>query len=69
MTGKNRQAENPTQSGAASAGTATKANDPDKQDRTGKYGGDDGALEHDRTEIAKPGDTRSTAEPGRKQGA
>ena len=68
MTGKNRQADNPTQSGSSGAGTATKANDPDKQDRTGKYGGDDGALEHDRAEVTTPAETRSTAEPGRKQG-
>jgi hypothetical protein len=69
MTGRNRQADTPTKTGTDGAGTATKANDPDKQDRTGKYGGDDGALEHDRAEVTTPEDTRSTAEPGRKPGA
>ena len=69
MTGKDRQADNPTQSGTASAGPATKATDPNQQDRTGKYGGDDGALEHDRAEVTSPAETRSTAEPGRKHGA
>lgn len=37
-------------------------------DRTGKYGGDDGALEHESGETNTPEDTGSKVEPGRKAG-
>jgi hypothetical protein len=37
-------------------------------DRTGKYGGDDGALEHESAETNTPEDTGSKVEPGRKAG-
>lgn len=36
--------------------------------RTGKYGGDDGALEHENAETNTPEDTGSKVEPGRKAG-
>ena len=36
--------------------------------RTGKYGGDDGALEHETGETNTPEDTGSKVEPGRKDG-
>ena len=35
-------------------------------DRSGKYGGDDGALEHENAETNTPEDTGSKVEPGRK---
>ena len=38
------------------------------EDRTGKYGGDDGALEHESGETNTPEDTGSKVEPGRKEG-
>ena len=38
------------------------------EDRTGKYGGDDGALEHENAETNTPEDTGSKVEPGRKDG-
>jgi len=38
-------------------------------DRTGKYGGDDGALEHESGETITPEDTGSKVEPGRKAGS
>lgn len=38
------------------------------EDRTGKYGGDDGALEHEAGETNTPEDTGSKVEPGRKEG-
>ncbi len=38
------------------------------EDRTGKYGGDDGALEHESGETNTPEDTGSKVEPGRKAG-
>jgi hypothetical protein len=38
--------------------------EPDKtQDRTGKYGGDDGALEHEREEIQPGADSGITGTP------
>lgn len=42
-----------------------------ENDRVGPYGGDDGALEHEREEIEQPDtltpeDTGSKVEPGRK---
>lgn len=37
-------------------------------DRTGEYGGDDGALEHETGETNTPEDTGSKVEPGRKDG-
>ena len=40
----------------------------DHEDRTGKYGGDDGALEHETGETNTPEDTGSKVEPGRKDG-
>ena len=67
MKGKNQQADNPTRSGTPSVGTATTEKDRDKQGRVGKYGGDDGALEHDNAEVTAPTETRSTPQPGRKQ--
>ena len=46
---------------------------PEKQqgtaDRTGKYGGDDGALENDRAAIMPDEDTGTTATPGGKSQA
>ena len=36
---------------------------PNEDDRTGKYGGDDGALEHEREEIQPGEDTGMTATP------
>lgn len=38
------------------------------EDRTGEYGGDDGALEHETGETVTPEDTGSKVEPGRKEG-
>jgi hypothetical protein len=35
----------------------------DADDRTGKYGGDDGAMEHERAEIQPGEDTGMTATP------
>ncbi len=40
-----------------------------EEDRTGKYGGDDGALEHETGETNTPEDTGSKVEPGRKDGS
>lgn len=39
-----------------------------EDDRTGPYGGDDGALEHETTETNTPEGTGSKVEPGRKAG-
>ncbi len=35
----------------------------DSEDRTGKYGGDDGAIEHERTLTAPGEDTGTTSTP------
>ena len=49
------------------ASQATDQSGPD-EGRTGKYGGDDGALEHETAEPTTPEDTGSKVEPGRKAG-
>jgi hypothetical protein len=36
------------------AGAATDRKSQAKDDRTGPFGGDDGALEHERTELEEP---------------
>lgn len=40
----------------------------DSENRTGKYGGDDGALEHERAEIQPGEDTGLTATPSANTG-
>ena len=54
-------------------GPATGQHSQDTEDRVGPYGGDDGALEHERAEMEAPDtltpeDTGSKVEPGRKAG-
>lgn len=54
-------------------GPATGQQSRDTEDRVGQYGGDDGALEHEQAEGAKPVSpaaegTADKAEPGRKSG-
>lgn len=58
------------QSAGVASPRATKATDQSGpgDDRTGKYGGDDGALEHETAEPATSEDTGSKVEPGRKAG-
>lgn len=41
---------------------------PRDDERTGKYGGDDGALEHERTEVAPGEDTGIEGTPLGKEG-
>lgn len=38
---------------------------PNEDDRTGKYGGDDGALEHEREEIQPGEDTGMASTPAK----
>jgi hypothetical protein len=49
--------------------TAGQGRDQGGEARTGEYGGDDGALEHENAETNTPEDTGSKVEPGRKQGS
>ena len=48
----------------ASAATGHQATS--KDDRTGPFGGDDGALEHERTELAAPNTATPEATEGKK---
>lgn len=45
------------------APTPTKESDQRQEERTGEYGGDDGALEHERAEITPGEDPGITATP------
>lgn len=67
-----RQGERERTAGTAGVAGATpghqhKQPGPD-DDRTGKYGGDDGALEHESGETNTPENTGSRVEPGPKPG-
>jgi hypothetical protein len=69
MTGKTQQPRDTDQRRTTSVGTATKADDQDRQSRVGKYGGDDGALEHEKAEPNTAENTGNKIEPGRKHHA
>lgn len=69
MTGETDQVRDTGRSDAVIASTAAKKRDQDKESRVGKYGGDDGALEHEKTEIKPSQNTDSKVAPGRKPGA
>ena len=50
MSGEQTRTHEPAQTPPGSAGAASKAQHRADDDRTGRYGGDDGALEHARAE-------------------
>lgn len=67
--GQDRDEQLAQSAGVASPRTTQQSEQrgPD-EGRTGEYGGDDGALEHENAETNTPEDTGSKVEPGRKAG-
>lgn len=69
MTGKSADKGRGSDAGRAGATATGGAGQGDAPDTGMKYGGDDGALEHEGGETNTPEDTGSKVEPGRKAGA
>jgi hypothetical protein len=70
MSGESPRHHEEARSQTMPADAARGAQDRSQEDRVGPYGGDDGALEHERTEIdasekPTPDDVGSTTKKGR----